>query len=40
MDEALCLPYFREEAKSALFQMHPGKSTGPNGFNPYFFKKY
>ena len=34
------LSYGEEEVKSALWQMHRGKSPGPDGFNPYFFQKY
>lgn len=29
-----------EEVKAAVFQMHPDKAQGPDGFNPCFFQKY
>lgn len=30
----------QEEAKSALFSMHPDKSPGPDGLNPGFYQAY
>jgi ribonuclease HI len=30
----------KEELKTALFEMHPDKSPGPDGFNPAFFQKF
>ncbi|KAL8157814.1 hypothetical protein AgCh_002506 [Apium graveolens] len=30
----------REEVKSALFQMHPDKTPGPDGMTPAFFQKH
>ncbi|KAJ9554109.1 hypothetical protein OSB04_018154 [Centaurea solstitialis] len=35
----LDLPFTKEEFRRALFQMHPDKSPGPDGFNPRFFQK-
>lgn len=33
-------PFTIEEFKKALFQMHPDKSPGPDGFNPVFFQRF
>uniref|UniRef100_A0A803QJ80 Reverse transcriptase domain-containing protein n=1 Tax=Cannabis sativa TaxID=3483 RepID=A0A803QJ80_CANSA len=35
----LLLPVSPEEIRSALFQMHPDKAAGPDGFNPGFYQK-
>ncbi|GAU14634.1 hypothetical protein TSUD_96980 [Trifolium subterraneum] len=39
-NERLTAPITKEEIRSALFQMHPDKSPGPDGFNPAFFQKF
>ncbi|XP_062094300.1 uncharacterized protein LOC133800357 [Humulus lupulus] len=36
----LLLPVDDSEVKAALFQMHPDKSPGPDGFNPGFYQKF
>ncbi|XP_062099715.1 uncharacterized protein LOC133805549 [Humulus lupulus] len=36
----LLAPVEEGEAKEALFQMHPDKSPGPDGFNPGFYQKF
>jgi hypothetical protein len=33
-------PITKEELRNALFQMHPDKSPGPDGFNPTFFQQF
>ncbi|KAK2390980.1 hypothetical protein QL285_064484 [Trifolium repens] len=33
-------PITKEEVRAALFQMHPDKSPGPDGFNPAFYQKF
>jgi hypothetical protein len=33
-------PLTKEEVRVALFQMHPDKSPGPDGFNPAFYQKF
>jgi hypothetical protein len=33
-------PITKEEVRVALFQMHPEKSPGPDGFNPTFYQKF
>ncbi|GAU34086.1 hypothetical protein TSUD_255820 [Trifolium subterraneum] len=33
-------PITKEEIRTALFQMHPDKSPGPDGFNPAFFQNF
>ena len=40
MNATLLQRYTLEEVKTALFQMHPSKSTGPDGMTPFFFQKY
>ena len=40
MNHTLLQPYSPDEAKQALFQMHPSKSLGPDGMSPFFFQKY
>ena len=40
MNSTLLQPYTPDEAKQALFQMHPSKSLGPDGMTPFFFQKY
>jgi hypothetical protein len=36
-NDKLVLPITKEELKDALFQMHPDKAPGPDGFNPAFY---
>jgi hypothetical protein len=36
----LVQPITKEELKEALFQMHPDKSPGPDGFNPAFYQHF
>jgi hypothetical protein len=33
-------PFTKEEVRVALFQMHPDKSPGPDGFNPAFYQSF
>ncbi|KAK2365796.1 hypothetical protein QL285_079253 [Trifolium repens] len=37
---ALTAPITKEELKCSLFEMHPDKSPGPDGFNPAFFQRF
>jgi hypothetical protein len=39
-NEKLSAPISKEELKEALFQMHPDKSPGPDGFNPAFYQHF
>ncbi|MCH80014.1 hypothetical protein A2U01_0000776 [Trifolium medium] len=39
-NERLVMPITREELKEALFQMHPDKAPGPDGFNPAFYQHF
>lgn len=36
----LIRPFDIEEFRQALFQMHPDKAPGPDGFNLAFFQKF
>ncbi|GAU37962.1 hypothetical protein TSUD_269770 [Trifolium subterraneum] len=36
----LTAPITKVEIQQALFQMHPDKSPGPDGFNPAFFQRF
>jgi hypothetical protein len=40
MNQNLLRPFIGDEVKSALFQMHPLKSPGPDGFSAGFFSKF
>ena len=40
MAHSLTRPYTEEEVKTAIFQMHPSKSLGPDGMSPFFFQKF
>jgi hypothetical protein len=39
-NENLVKPITREELKEALFEMHPDKAPGPDGFNPAFYQHF
>jgi hypothetical protein len=39
-NEKLLAPISKEELKEALFQMHPDKAPGPDGFNPTFYQHF
>ncbi|MCI33946.1 CNGC5-like protein, partial [Trifolium medium] len=39
-NDRLVAPITREELKHALFQMHPDKAPGPDGFNPAFYQHF
>ncbi|MCI28064.1 RNA-directed DNA polymerase (Reverse transcriptase), partial [Trifolium medium] len=39
-NEKLVAPITKEEVKNALFQMHPDKAPGPDGFNPAFYQHF
>lgn len=39
-NDLLLAPFSQDEFKAAVFQMHPDKSPGPDGFNPAFFQKF
>lgn len=40
MNARLIEPYTTEEVKRALFQMHPDKAPGVDGFSPRFYQKF
>jgi hypothetical protein len=39
-NEKLVAPITKEEVITALFQMHPDKAPGPDGFNPTFYQHF
>jgi hypothetical protein len=39
-NDRLVMPITKEELKEALFQMHPDKAPGPDGFNPAFYQHF
>jgi hypothetical protein len=39
-NDKLSAPITKEELKAALFQMHPNKAPGPDGFNPAFYQHF
>jgi hypothetical protein len=39
-NDKLSAPITKEELKAALFQMHPDKAPGPDGFNPAFYQHF
>lgn len=34
----LCRDFNSSDVRNALFQMHPNKSSGPDGFSPHFYQ--
>ncbi|CAB4268750.1 unnamed protein product [Prunus armeniaca] len=40
MNRKLLADFTAEEIKHALFQMHPSKAPGPDGFSPLFYQQY
>lgn len=39
MNDVLCAPYTEADVRRALFDMHPSKAPGPDGFTALFFQK-
>jgi hypothetical protein len=39
-NDQLTMPITKEELRNALFQMHPDKAPGPDGFNPAFYQHF
>lgn len=39
MNDILCAPYTENDIYKALFDMHPSKAPGPDGFTALFFQK-
>uniref|UniRef100_A0A803PIN7 Reverse transcriptase domain-containing protein n=1 Tax=Cannabis sativa TaxID=3483 RepID=A0A803PIN7_CANSA len=39
-NDELLIPVSEDEVRSALFQMHPDKSPGPDGMTPAFYQKH
>lgn len=39
MNEALCAPFTGEEVRITVFDMHPSKAPGPDGFTIFFYQK-
>ena len=40
MNDRLTQRYSPDEVRTALFQMHPSKASGPDGMSLFFFQKY
>lgn len=40
VNKELLQPFVGEKLRTALFQMHPSKSPGPDGMSPFFFQKF
>lgn len=40
MNEILCDPFSENEIKMPVFDMHPSKAPGPDGFTSIFFQKF
>jgi hypothetical protein len=39
-NDKLLAPITKDELKEALFEMHPDKAPGPDGFNPAFYQHF
>jgi hypothetical protein len=39
-NDMLLAPITKDELKEALFEMHPDKAPGPDGFNPAFYQHF
>lgn len=39
MNDVLCAPFSAQENRKAIFDMHPSKAPGPDGFTAFFFQK-
>lgn len=40
MNDILCAPFSNDEVHRAVFDLHPSKSPGPDGFNALFYHKF
>ncbi|KAM1236380.1 hypothetical protein ACFX2I_037399 [Malus domestica] len=40
MNEVLLQPYFVDEIKVTVFQIHPSKSPGSDGMSPLFYQQF
>lgn len=39
VDDLLCAPFNAREVHKAIFDMHPSKAPGPDGFTAFFYQK-